>query len=332
MSAWLAGAEFNELVRAFHERHARYPPRDQMRPAKRHLNEIIDRLQRNIDVATRIEFTGSSYEDIKVMSSDLEFDCMVMLKGGPHLGKVTQEMPLGYSKLRVLPGKENWFPKCTDNQNYLSSELVSGWFFSKLQKAVNDLRINDYEIKLRRHGPATQMDIYNLRTSKLWYSVDVVPAYEIRGQEIYVAKPYKEVEDENEVYTTWRRSFSLEEKAIMKSLDQGNKCRKMCIRMLKVIRERESTLRKLPSYFIKTTVLNMVKRETWKSWDHSQIGRRFVEILSNLKGYLESGNLPHRFLPRMNIMCDFDEPTRYNMASRIEKWLKSEKEMRKLLS
>lgn len=92
---------------------------------------------------------------------------------------------------------------------------------------------------LRMHGPAVQMDVYdNQSKTRLLYSVDMVPAYQLTGNgadvtsgKYYVAKPFKGEPSDG---MSWRLSFSIPEKKDLESIDHGNKCARQCIRIIKV--------------------------------------------------------------------------------------------------
>jgi len=90
--------------------------------------------------------------------------------------------------------------------------------------------IND-RIKLRRHGPAVQLDVMDrpvtaMNRTKI-YSVDMVPtiaiSYGYGEDDYYVAKPMKETWN---FQIAWRRSFSMKEKERLATLDDDNGCRK----------------------------------------------------------------------------------------------------------
>ncbi len=280
---------------------------------------------------SRIEFTGSAYEGIKVSETELEFDCMMVLKGGENLQKV-QLSPAspGYVKLKPVSGKEADFPKILDTNGYLSSEKIKNVFFGDIQKVINNSAGLKVGVKLKKHGPAIQMDVFKSNGDR-WYSVDLVPAFEVRGapeKELFVAKPVKGQPGDSEI--TWRRSFSLYEKSLLSNPDgRNNGCQKQCARIMKVIRDREASLQKVHSYLLKTTLFHEMKAE--QNWAPDKLGERVVCLLRRLANYLDKGNLPNYFLPQMNLISDFQPIVRKNMSDRINRILRSKIEFSKIL-
>jgi len=144
-----------------------------------------------------------------------------------------------------------------------------------------ELRNIKDRIKLRRHGPAVQMDVMEMSSgiilTKKLYSVDMVPTIQTEGadgeDEYYVAKPIKGRRARARAsLNSWRQSFSLEEKALLSTLDKDNGCRKQVLRILKVMRNRESWL---TSYHFKAALLYMaVELEDPEDWRDEHIGRR----------------------------------------------------------
>lgn len=194
----------------------------------------------------RIEFTGSSYEKLKVKSSPMEFDVMLVMSGGCKLDKVEfcPQKP-GFTKMRPKPGSEIEFWSLRDpSSGYISAAKAQYKLRGRIHKI---LQTDNYfktqaNVQPKEHGPALQLDIYD----RGWeYSVDLVLAYEIKDhsgcKELYVAKrfqdeegPFKEdVDHPGEM--AWRRSFSLEEKAKLRTIDSDQGCRRKCARIFKVI-------------------------------------------------------------------------------------------------
>ena len=145
---------------------------------------------------------------------------------------------------------------------------LRGWSLSKLVRGGGaDVRVDGRGLievgvvtanvlTLHANGPAVMMKVFK-DNGDFWYSVDMVPTFNCDG-EFYVPKSYKEIEKPGEVFTTWRRSFSIDEKNILRSVDKGSGCRRKCLRMLKAILPRETSLQSPCTYFLKTTLLNMV--------------------------------------------------------------------------
>ena len=178
----------------FYENHARPVDKKEMSEAKQYNDQLMRQLQNNLE-AKRIEYQGSSYEGIKTRSSELEFDCMVVLPGGDELEQDATGVQTGFSKLH-LEDEDSNLTKFVEGDGYLSPQLVRESFYGSLTKAVDDLPQSE-TVKIRKHGDAAvQLDIKRPsgpKKGQFWYSVDVVPGYEVGG-EAFIPKSSKRKE------------------------------------------------------------------------------------------------------------------------------------------
>ena len=220
---------------------------------------------------------------------------------------------------------------CDDNSTLLSNQDDKEWVLEQLQ------HIND-RIKLRRHGPAIQMDIMHLSETpeapkRLFYSVDMVPTIQISGingdNDYYVAKPIKGV---SSCQIAWRRSFSLKEKDRLTTIDEDNGCRKQILRVLKVIRNREAGLALLTSYHLKTILFRKTDELNDSSqWRNDFLGQRLMDVIGQMQKELAAGIMSHYFLPKVNLLDGMREKTVVNMHQRLKHLRNSEKKMMKVL-
>jgi len=186
--------------------------------------------------------------------------------------------------------------------------------------------IND-RIKLRRHGPAIQMDVTD--QSELFYSVDMVPTIQIGEDDYYVAKPIKGASGPQ---IAWRRSFSLKEKERLLTLDEDNGCRKQVLRVLKVIRNREAGLARLTSYHLKTVLFRKTDELNDEAfWKGDRLGERLMNVLQQIEKELGSGDMPNYFLPEVNLLDGMKPVAIVNMHRRLKHLRNSERKMTKLL-
>ena len=172
-----------ELVESFHNRVTRQPPMMQARRIHVKFSQEVEVALRRDGLCHRLEYTGSSYEGVKVwknlLDPDLEFDLMVIMAGGA--GLVSRPIP-GKSgffilKKREATSLESLSGQTDRNGNKLVSETASV-FYSKLQKIINNSIDMNEIVKLRMHGPAVQMDVYtDSKQEEKIYSVDFVPTY-----------------------------------------------------------------------------------------------------------------------------------------------------------
>jgi len=169
--------------------------------------------------------------------------------------------------------------------------------------------IND-RIKLRRHGPAIQMDVTYQpeKSSKLIkYSVDMVPTIQIGEDDYYVAKPIKRQapgRQRRRRKIEWRKSSSPDEKKRLLTLDEDNGCRKQVLRVLKVIRIHKPDLTPLTSYHFKTVLFRMTMtndKEQWK-WRSDCLGERLMSVLGQIEEELSKGVMPSYFVEGVNLL------------------------------
>jgi hypothetical protein len=81
---WHSDAELNDAATRFHDKYARQPQRlDEARAVHKLFLDEIEQYLRSKDICSRIEYTGSSYEGVKVAKNadddDLEFDVMIIM-------------------------------------------------------------------------------------------------------------------------------------------------------------------------------------------------------------------------------------------------------------
>ena len=339
---WHSSQEFQEEAKKFHDKFAKPPPESIMKPAKQRnkmiVEEMRDYMRKEMNVVQKVDYTGSSFESLKIEATDLEFDVMVYLKGSEKLIKDTTNTPAGYTQLLVKPEDVSHFKELKNKEGLLSSDLVQRWFFGVMEKAraalIEKGIITNENLTLHASGPAVMMKVFK-EDGSLWFTTDMVPTFELKspsGNERYVAKAYKEIEKPGEVFTTWRRSSSVEEKDKMKSIDKGSGCRRMCVRMLKAMKAKESTFAPLCTYFLKTTLMNLDRDEPNQSWEISQLGECFIRLLKELYDCLRKECLPNHFLPEMNLLESLKEKERVlcNIANRLQVFINKKEKLLEL--
>jgi len=217
---------------------------------------------------------------------------------------------------------------CNEDDSQLTNDEAK-WKLEQLR------HIND-RIKLRRHGPAVQMDIHHLPLTpeNKFYSVDMVPTIQISGRnsnedDYYVAKPLKA---DSNAMIAWRRSFSVFEKDRLMKLDQDNGCRKQVLRVLKVMRHRDTSLAALTSYHFKTVLFRKTDELNDSAlWRSECMGRRLMDVIAQMEKELDRGVMPHYFLPDVNLLDGLKEKAVFNLRHRLKCLKNSKKKMMKLL-
>ena len=113
--------------------------------------------------------------------------------------------------------------------------------------------------------------------------------------------------------------------------DQG--CRHELLRVVKTIvnKEERSSLRPLGSYHLKTAFMHYIK-ENPVNWDNNSLGRHFHGFLQRLQTSLAEKNLPHYWLPRVNLLEeDFSPVVIHQMENRLENILTSKAKLNQIL-
>ena len=289
----------------------------------------------------RLEYTGSVYERLKTEAAD-EVDVMVVLKtstpwlwGDPEVMVEDSDVP-GYVRLKAR--SDSKFRRYANPEGYINPErLRNGWFYSLVDKAVDDFRArvprSDLDMMVRQHGPAVQVDIFKKEPYEYLLSVDLVPCFQIGSDNYYVAKSYSGRRFVSSSGLLWRQSFSLKEKQLLEYMDRDHGCRHELLRIVKTIVNRErSSLGKLESYHLKTAFMHYIKekRHYWNT--RTSLGDHFVGFLGYLQNSLEQENLPHYWLDGVNILDDIDGVVIRNMAARLRRILNSEVERNQILS
>ena len=98
-----------------------------------------------------------------------------------------------------------------------------------------------------------------------------------------------------------------------------------------VNKEERSSLRPLGSYHLKTAFMHYIK-ENPVNWDNNSLVRHFHGFLQRLQTSLAQKNLPHYWLPRVNLLEeDFSPVVIHQMENRLENILTSEAKLNQIL-
>lgn len=329
---WHRSKEFNDRVKAFHDEHARQPSGKNLDHAKQVLDEykalIREKLNaQGIFINSKYEYRGSTYEGVKVAKSstddDLEFDVIFVIEGG---GELLEEdiQPDGYANLKPKPGKESRpIFQQTMEGGYVSAAKVRSKFYGQLEKALADRK----ECKIHYHGPAVKITVN--RDGRVYISIDLAPHFDLSGGKggervMYVPRAY----NDDQKSTRWLRSYSLKEKEMFGGMDRDNTCRKMVLRITKVLRKRNAELSSLDSNQLKTALFRVIDVEP--NWKQDQLGARLIDVLKRLEDDLAAQHMEDYFYPGVNILKKMNSSAMQNMRDRLKKFL-TDKELMKLL-
>jgi len=350
---WLVGEDaLTKKLRAYSAKNVKIAEADMARSRELVRKYVEDEVmkycrQNSALPILRLEYTGSVYEKLKTEAAD-EVDVMVVLKttkpwlwGDPEVMVEDTDVP-GYVRLKAR--EDSKLRKYAGPEGYVNPErLRNGWFYGLIVKAVKKFEDrwprSDIEMNVHYHGPAVQLDIWKkeshgagmVSTERL-LSVDLVPCFQVgRDQSYYVAKPYTGRRPVASSGLLWRHSFSLKEKEVLRDMDRDSGCRHELLRIVKTVVKGEwSSLGRLKTYHLKTAFMYYMREKPY-NWDRYSLGKHFHGFLQHLHGYLEEGNLPHYWLPGVNLLEDIDPVVVRQMAGRVKRILNSDAEMNRLL-
>ena len=332
---WLvADYTLTKNLRKYSIRHVKISEADMSRTKKLVRDYIEDEImwycRRNSTLPIQnLEYTGSVYERLKTEAAD-EVDVMVVLKtykpwfwGDPEVVVEKTGIP-GYVRLKTTMA-DSKLRKYVSSEGYIIPErLRNGWFYSLVDQAVRDFRArspnSEVDLLLRYHGPAVQLDIFQKGSGVKLVSADLVPCLEINSGNYFVAKRYAGSD------LLWRRSFSREEKYLLGCMDrEDGGCRHELFRIVKTIVKRERTsLGRLNSYHLKTAFMHYLEEKPDGWGGKNSLGKHFVGFLTELQAFLERGDLPHYWLPNVNVLDDIHHGVAEQMAYRLKRILNSE--------
>ena len=128
----------------------------------------------------KIEYTGSSYEGLKITEDGLEFDVMFIMDGKDIEIIKLQKYP-GFANLKIKDRiTHSKLLKFVDLQTRF---LLPHQFMKSFLQHVKDIVCKFSEgkrMKLIRTGPSVCLNMY--QGNEILFSVDLVPAFEINDQ------------------------------------------------------------------------------------------------------------------------------------------------------
>ena len=133
----------------------------------------------------------------------------------------------------------------------------------------------------------------------------------------YIAKSVTSSKSSLNASSSWRRSFSREEKELLKRIDKNNECRRKTVQIVKAIFKRDKYLKRLTSFHLKAVLLHAVEQEIILEW-HVNSYERVFDVLGFIQQFLEEKFLPNFFIRSMNVLCDFDDDLIANILESIK--------------
>ncbi|XP_071956361.1 cyclic GMP-AMP synthase-like receptor 3 isoform X2 [Antedon mediterranea] len=282
---------------------------------------IVDNIIEKFQIYTKEKMNcvirqGSSFEDLRV-TKPIEFDLLVPLKLDSTPTITKKDNAPGYYFIHY--NGETW-KKCTiDGQ--LSPILMCLKMQAEVGHAVAfmERELPDYQIKVRDKDPAKQLTV---KYRDVTIDIDLVPAVEFQGQYL-VAKRHNKADGFHEIPNKknlfnylWRRSYSQQEKNLIRSMD---KYHRVCLKILKAVavsHQYRSQFGKLKSYHLKTCLLHLNERNV-KIWDEDDLGVWFKKLVNSLIHFLKEKKLLCFFDENINLFESISDDTLNNLM----KWL-----------
>ena len=253
------------------------------------------------------------------------------------------DYPLGYAvcKVHSTESFSEQLSKCVIENRVLGQllspqKLAFGWFQGLVQKAINKQKSEDPSVglKVKQNGPALMLEIQsNVPGIPETIDVDLVLAIEMTNEEaprLAVAKAstleayYKKKLEEEELGKDcvpvhlkqedlkcfWRISYSVEEKRYLdivkgRQIEQGLEegCQKVCLKILKTVREREVLKKensimgqKLNTYLLKTCLYHtLAAKPSPGDWSYEHLADRYLDLFNFFLKSFEEDMLSHFF-------------------------------------
>ena len=175
---WYLKDDVKKQLMEFYNKHAK-TPNENMKKARHELDIHLKRFEvelRKKELCKKLEFTGSSFEGLKITSDGLEFDVMCILPVKDIELIEIDECPgfvnLGFG--RSMPSKilQNFVD---ETSNVISPKKVVSKYFSEIALIRNDLGKKEKErMELKTSGPAVCLTFKN-ENNDIWYKADFVP-------------------------------------------------------------------------------------------------------------------------------------------------------------
>ena len=164
------------------------PKKEDLKAAKEKFEIVLKDLKlsfkENFLTCKNTEYTGSTYEGLKISGDGLEFDVMFLFEGGEDLKVLPIKEEDGFAHLALIDkdiAKDNPITKSANKDGKILSKKLKDKFKGTLQNFINNSPQYKDLVAMKEHGPAIQFDVKRNKDDKdLWYSVDLLPSFEVK--------------------------------------------------------------------------------------------------------------------------------------------------------
>ncbi len=252
-------------------------------------------------IVSRREFTGSAYKGTRASDAG-DYD-QLWIKRDLQV----QKRPVSGTPGHFRMSRNGLLVDAGKERNVLKGEV---------QKALNQFGLAQRSV-IRDHIPAVQLDVFaHTSLNRLVFSVDLVYTLDLGGDNKHMYVPKED---------TWLQTVTPEEVRYMKKIDQGNNHWRLCVKIIKLIRDQEATLAPLSGYVYETALLE----EHGEHPDPAARSKLEVTevirmLLTRVAAAVEKGFMEHYFLkrngqPGVNILPPLGAVTQENITNRLRR-------------
>lgn len=179
---WCLKEDVKKQLMEFYEKQAK-TPKEEMKKARQELEVLLKRFEVELkkkELCKRLEYTGSSFEGLKITSDGLEFDVMCILPGKDVVLIEIDECP-GFVNLGFAGSTPNILQTFVEEtSNVVSPQRVVSKYISEITLIRNGLGKKEKErIDLKKSGPAVCI-IFKHDNGNIWFKADFVPSIELQ--------------------------------------------------------------------------------------------------------------------------------------------------------
>lgn len=298
--------------------------------------KLLEFCKRETAVIRNMEYAGSMYERLETRNNS-DFDVMVVLKTGSEDVSVEEVVPGLYTKLKLNTEQaDTKLVKFTDTRDYLRPDKMQN-LLDKVAQAWTESskRFSDgTRVRTHRHGAAVEMIVRDTNRGGS-VTAQLVPCLRIEDDtgmpRYFVPCAFQEytrfeLGNNTERSILWRKTFSLRERELLSSLDHsGSTCRTECLKILKFLFSSDRKLRAFHFYQLKTAFLHY--RSLDQDWRSDELGERFLEMLRYIRECIMKKDLPHYFVPSVNLIKGLNGSSLNSVQARLQQLLTDEKQL-----
>ena len=260
------------------------------------VDDVVEMFRREYnrrqDVVGRVEegSTAAMLRRTNNVDTEDEFDVRVPIVLGRKRWKVVEDSP-GWLMLRARVGSDN-LKLCATPDGYLSTSEMLNIFHSVCESLSKCENTQEYVIVTDNAAKLT-VEFAGWDTLKM----NLMPQLVIDSK-CLLAEPVTESTDDSDVSKRWHQDFYMQEEQLLQG-SGSTSCVTKCLRIVSSVFHRNSHLDMVTDDMLRTVMLHVLEDED--DWNEQSLPERFIDFFICLERYLLDGNLPHYFLPSVNL-------------------------------